>query len=228
MQNLTFRVVFFGMTLLMASGSAHSQILDNFGGSATAGAMTVAPPPAPVPEFKWDYRFDAQYNSTIKPYLRWYRRQGNTQHTGVRYPYYHGPQPYYGTGYGSDCSSCGGTSSGYINGYVQPRRSSWFNPYGHMNQGQPMGVPGDNQGVLQYLSSKTPKAASPTVAVKTAWIKHESATDSISVFYQSPAEQSRDEFYEARVTTRKGKLVSVDWVDAPTEPLTAIVARYQP
>lgn len=226
MQKLGLRVVLCSATLFLAGGSAHSQILDNFGGSTTVESMTIAP--APLPEFKWDYRFDAQYNSTIKPYLRWHRRQENSPPTGVRYPYYHGPQPYYGPSYGGDCSACGGAPS-YIQGYVQPRRSSWFNPYSNLNQGlYHGGVPGDSHGVLRYLSEKSTPANSPVIEVKTAWIKHEQVTDGISVLYNSPADESRDQFYEAKVTTRDGKLTKIDWVDSPTETLTTIVAKYRP
>lgn len=219
MQNLTIRVVLCGATLLLAGGKAHSQILDNFGGSATAGATTAVP--APVPEFKWDYRFDAQYNSTIKPYLRWYRRQSNAQRSGVRYPYYHGPQPYYGSG----------SSSGYIPDYVVPRQSSWFNPYKYLNQGQTSSnspAPRGSHGVLQYLSRKSPAPGRPAVEVKTAWIKHELATDSLSILFTSPVGRSRDQFFEAEVTTYDGKLTNIDWVDAPSESLTTIVAQYRP
>lgn len=216
MQNLTIRVVLCGATLLLAGGTAHSQILDNFGGSATSEAMMAAP--APVSEFKWDYRFDAQYNSTIKPYLRWHRRQGNAQRSGVRYPYYHGPQPYH-------------SSSGYIPGYVVPRQSSWFNPYKYLNQGQTSSspqAPGDSNGVLQYLSHKSAEAKHPVVEVKTAWIKHELATHSLSILFTSPAGKSREQFFEAEVTTHNGKLTNVDWVDAPSESLTTIVAQHRP
>lgn len=227
MHKFVYHVVLSGAAFLLVGGSAHSQILNNSIGNATVVPVSA---PIPVPDFKWDYRFDAQYNSTIKPYLRWYRREGNNlPSNGVRYPYYHGPQPYYGTSSSGSC--CGGTTNGYIPNYVQPRQSSWFNPYRRMDQGQPIygsSVNGDHQGVLQYLSKSETKPEGSSVEVKTAWIKHESATNGVSILYASPVEALRDQFYEAKVTTVQGRVTKVEWVDAPTESLTTIVAKYKP
>ena len=232
MQNLVCRSSLFAAALLMCSNFAAAQMLSQ------APLVSSAPGAAmyPTPEFKWDYRFDAQYNSTIKPYLRWHNRQGNkAPASGVRYPYYLGPQPYYGGGNGvGGCNACGQT--GQASGYVQPHRSSWFNPYQHLNQarsafGQPSAVRGDHHGILPYVSQHSPEkagaaSASPAVETKVAWVKLEATINSASILYSEPAKAASGEFVQANVTTTNGKLSSIDWIDQPSDQLTTVLAKY--
>lgn len=229
--------------ILMSSNFAAAQVLSPAPLGTSSSYVSSVPMASTyaTPAFKWDYRFDAQYNSTIKPYLRWYNRQGNKAPVnGVRYPYYMGPQPYYGGGMGGGmgmmggCDTCGQT--GYSSGYVQPRRSSWFNPYQQMNHapaaiGQPTAIQGDHHGVLPYLSQRSPKdgankAAKPAVETKTAWVKLETVTNSASILYAEPAVSVRDEFVQANVTTENGKVAGIEWLDQPSEQLTTVFAKY--
>lgn len=127
----------------------------------TQPANQYMPPPQQAPAPKWDYKWDAQYNSTIKPYLRWYHRPELTNGS-QSYPYYYGPGAqfmrggnygygnygYGGYGYGQTVggySNYGMMSGGYQTGgcgnmVAYPmtnsiRPSSWFNPWAHLPNG---------------------------------------------------------------------------------------------
>lgn len=123
-------------------------------------ATTVAPPSR---GYQWDYRFDAQYQSTVKPYLRWYMR-ADPSNPGDRYlPRYMTSQGYgngygyggYGYGsYGQSYGGCGvstgcgtggcsvghgvaGCSTGYGTGYTtgQSGCSTCGGSYGYPSYG---------------------------------------------------------------------------------------------
>jgi len=94
---------------------------------------------------RWDHRFDAQYQSTIKPYLRWYMRP-NPAEPGDRFlsrRYTSGqvggygwaglPGAGYGSGYGYGQQGYG--QQGYVQGgYVQQGYGTTQSAYGGHNQ----------------------------------------------------------------------------------------------
>lgn len=223
MRNIVCRSGFIAGALLIGTNVVSAQ---EFGPAPPMSPMPVSSMNS-APAFKWDYRFDAQYNSTIKPYLRWYNRNGNrAPQNGVRYPYYSGPQPYYNGGTtGNGCDACG--QPNYSQGYVQPQRSSWFNPTRHMNQTP---VAGDHHGVRAYLSQSKPKtstttARKPFTQTRSAWVKLETSTNSATVMYQEPSESAKGGFTQALVTTTNGKLNRVKWIDEPSEKLATVFVR---
>lgn len=84
-----------------------------------ATSRPAAPKTYGQPNQRWDYRFDAQYQSTIKPHLRWYMRY-DPKNPGQRYLPRHMTSSIAEIGSGgygnasSGCSRCGngGCSSG--------------------------------------------------------------------------------------------------------------------
>lgn len=156
---------------------------------------------------QWDYRFDAQYNSTIKPYLRWYRRLAHERNQ-QKYPYYYGP---------------GAMNQGQLPG--------WFNPYRYMNAGnydQFMAPPSRNTQGRRSAAPRGEVAPPPpsvdmrryldqtSTETRRAWIAYDAETDSTSIVYQKPADQ-RGNFYEADVVVENGaRVTSVDWIRRPS------------
>ena len=158
-----------------------------------AQVAPMGPPAAQPPVFDW--RFDAQYNSTVKPHLRWYRRGLPPQpKTEPQVIYFMAPEM------GGDCG-CGGSGYGTAP-VVPPQRPSWFNPWKYLERGAKL--PPLSTTPMRSLDVAT--APSETV---NGWVHRDEKPGSKSVLFVKPDASIADQFVAARVTMQKGRVVSV-------------------
>ncbi|MCR9199132.1 MAG: hypothetical protein NXI04_10835 [Planctomycetaceae bacterium] len=147
---------------------------------------------------RFDWRFDAQYQSTVKPYLRWYLRGRPVRSTEPQTIYYMLPEP------GADCGCGGGMPAGTPAGYGQPARPSWFNPWKYLDEG----------AELPPLTT-APKRAGVAVSVKpdrvvTGWVHRDEKPGSRSVLFVKPDPKLASQFVQARVTMKNGRVLAVN------------------
>ena len=163
-------------------------------------AQVIAPPagnrfPAEAEVFDW--RFDAQYQSTVKPYLRWYLRDRPARSSEPQTIYYMLPEP------AADCGCGGGMPAGTPAGFGQPARPSWFNPWKYLDEG----------AELPPLTN-APKRAGVAVSARasrvvTGWVHKDEKPGSKSVLFVKPAPQLASQFVQARVTMKNGRVLAV-------------------
>lgn len=182
-------------TFIVAPAGAAAQVMAPPVPVVDGGPVGVAPQPQ-----RWDWRFDAQYNSTIKPYLRWYRR-GRPAIKERAHVVLMGP------GASADCG-CGGYSVGGHASHGQAARPHWFNPWKYLKPGE----------VIPPLSStKTPSSSQTarTAAVSSTqhivgWIHRDQKPSSKSVLFTKPKGEHADEFVQADVVLAKGRVIKID------------------
>ncbi|MEZ6124914.1 MAG: hypothetical protein R3C49_17335 [Planctomycetaceae bacterium] len=193
------------------------------------------------PGYRWDYRFDAQYQSTIKPYLRWYMRP-NPATRGDRYlPRTYGQTAGYGT-YGaeyfvddsSNCCSCGmGYGMPMFGGYGTFGRSIYWQHLSylyHLYGNTPI----VRQGLDTYRAPappETPAIDPPLLPTSVApprdiWISRDSATGAVSMlFVEPPAAQAEQFFKGTAVLDKQFRIVSLKWSRRPNWASEISVAK---
>lgn len=132
---------------------------------------TVRSAPAGKRGYGWDYRFDAQYQSTIKPHMRWYMRN-DPNRPGERYlprymtsqgnnyvePAHNSGDSTYGTSYGCSTGGCSMNYGQSVPVYGAPGCSSCgTSNYGYQGHGyQPRSRYWQHLDYLQSQYGSTP------------------------------------------------------------------------
>ncbi|APZ93128.1 hypothetical protein [Fuerstiella marisgermanici] len=198
-------------------------------------------------EEPFDYRFDRQYNSTVKPYLRWYMRQSPE----VQREYYHRFRQMYGYRiYHIPClGNCGIHYKEIVIDMMPeiPRRR--HNAALEINAAPPFEKRDRNNATpkLEYSpflerelleqrlrdyegedtsSNSSPDHGAGSLRAKTVWVSRDKATGAQSVLYQQPAETSAQDFYRgiAQISS-SGKILNVRWSQTPPWVLESQVAE---
>ncbi len=206
-----------------AINQSYGNFVQPYGGIAMSSSVVMEEP--------FDYPFDRQYNSTVKPYLRWYFRQS----PDVQQEYYHRFRQMYGYRVYRipERTNCGISYREVVVDLMPeiPRRrrnaALDFNPAPDYEPDQPKTAPkldytpfgeGERERGLNYerdRSSQLPvNGMSSNVQAKTVWISR-SNTGSTSVLYVEPPESSAKDFYRAIALMSKGEIQSVRWSQEP-------------
>lgn len=198
-------------------------------------------PPVKLPPLEldqeWDYRFDVQFQSTIKPYMRWYMRQ-NPRTPRQRYL-----TDEYKAGYHGFYASAEGYSAYSLpkDSYGQPMSPYYQGQFGsvrywdHLNwlyhqykttpidrsfktTGRPLQEPSapieldsDSEDgidpVLPDLFSESRPAVMKELRRQSIWVCRHQTTGQICILYVKPSAQSEAMFYEAQAAMTGGNSI---------------------
>lgn len=176
----------------------------------------------------WDYRFDAQYQATINPYMRWYMRQNpanprkrylSKEYRAGQYGFHASAAGY--SAYSLPVDSYGRATSPHYQGMHGSVRYwdhlNWlFQQYSQTSidrsfktTGRPIQKPESptdinpesNEGVdpsLPDLFSKTKPAVMNALRRQQIWVGRHNDSDHISILYVKPSLASASRFHEAQ------------------------------
>lgn len=185
-------------------------------------AQDVATPVTP----RFDYRFDAQYNATLKPYVRWYFRQPPE----VQREYYERFRQMYGYRlYGIPTFACCGIEYRYVMVDLTPPVRGLNEPNsGVMRQSierpaitpQPINrKPYDPFSARRSGSAAQAhrnRATAGELAERRVWVSRNSETGATSILYVEPSARSQAEFYSATASVdRSGSIHAIRWDNVP-------------
>lgn len=194
-------------------------------------ARSISPASSRASGSSWDYRFDAQYQSTINPNARWYMRN-DPNRPGERYlPRYMTEQGGNYSGYALGCSACGcsmahqhgspscvscGSGYGGFQGTGYQLRSPYWQHLDYL-RGKYGSTPARPRRRTSHLDiSQRMIAGAKSVTTKTVWVSRDAETKLVSVlFVEPPAAQGHKFFKGKAMLTPAMKLAGIMWEKEP-------------
>lgn len=224
-------------------GNNFLDLKDKSSPSRRSRPSTVPLSSSPYAAGGWDYRFDAQYQSTIKPYLRWYMRS-DPANPGQRYlPRYmterNSGYGYQNGGYGGGymasmgCGTCGGSSPSYrsypsyggygYGGSYLPRSRYWqhldylYHQYGSTPQRpRRLGARNTNSSHFAPVTRLGGGGSNTGSRAKDVWLTRNETTKSVSILLVKPPAVQAKKFFKAKATlTASMKIHTIEWEDEP-------------
>lgn len=194
----------------------------------------------------WDYRFDAQYQSTIKPYMRWYMRQNPAtprkryltkeyragRHGWVReadgFSAYSIPRDSYGRLMYEDFNNSYGAVRywDHLN-WLHQQYSKTPIDRSFKVTGRPIAAPipledeSDDADAIDLslpdLISETQPGSLNDLRRQQIWVCRHRETGRLSVLFVEPLAQSKARFFEAQAAlTGPNSILALKWKEAPT------------